>query len=284
MSIKLVSIMAVDLSGGIGYKGQLPWQSNRADMRWFKDATLHQQIIVSPTTYYSIPNGLPERHVIMARRQHKDETREIYLEDLTGHPIAKCFDSMSNKGLGDLPIVIGGKKVYESFEPETVTKFITIIPGHHVADTKMNLEKLFDPEHWEARFIGGSILKEQYCYLVILDRKGEKEHYHGMVEQVNNHFEPYVKLTLKEGIVVKPNAHGVASINEFIVIPKHQTGIFSIRKSLAIKGLYTSGQTFSRNWLGYPQIIITNQSLNEIELPAGTEIGELALLNSNYTG
>lgn len=279
MSIKLASIMAVDLGGGIGYKDQLPWQSNRTDMRWFKDATLHKQVIVSPTTYDSIPSGLPERHVTIARRQCKDETRETYLKELVGD--AWVYQGSDE---GNLPIVIGGKKVYESFEPETVTKFITVIPGRHEADTKVDLGRLFDKENWDVRFMGGSINHDQYCYLIILDRKGEDQLHHGMVEQVNKHFEPYVKLTLKEGIILKPGCHGVAKINEIVAIPKNCTGVFSIRLSLAKKGLYTSGQLFRRNWIGYPEIVITNKELTTIELPAGAEIGELGLVNAQYRG
>lgn len=287
MSIKLASIMAVDLGGGIGLNGDLPWMHNKADMLWFKDATLLKQVIVSPTTYDSIPSGLPERHVTIARRQCKDETRETYLKELVGDPITEFFNSMFNKGtikLGDLPIVIGGKKVYESFEPETVTKFITVIPGRHEADTKVDLGRLFDKENWDVRFMGGSINHDQYCYLIILDRKGEDQLHHGMVEQVNKHFEPYVKLTLKEGITLKPGCHGVAKINEIVAIPKNCTGVFSIRLSLAKKGLYTSGQLFRRNWIGYPEIVITNKELTTIELPAGAEIGELGLVNAQYRG
>lgn len=279
MSIKLASIMAVDLGGGIGYKDQLPWQSNRADMRWFKDATLNQLVLISPTTYDSIPNGLPQRCVKQTYRQPKDVSRETYLLDLIGdHRV------YTGKLPGILPIVIGGKKVYESFEPETVTKFITVIPGYHEADTKVELDKLFDKENWDVRFMGGSIDHEQYCYLIILDRKGESQLHHGMVEQVNKHFEPYVKLTLKKGITIKPGCHGVAEINELVAIPKDCTGVFSIRLSLAKKGLYTSGQLFRRNWMGYPEIVITNRELTTIELPAGAELGELGLFNSNYKG
>ncbi len=271
--------MAVDLGGGIGLNGDLPWMRNKADMLWFKDATLHKQVIVSPTTYDSIPSGLPERHVTIARRQCKDETRETYLKELVG-------DAWVYQGIDEsnLPIVIGGKKVYESFEPETVTKFITVIPGRHEADTKVDLGRLFDKENWDVRFMGGSINHDQYCYLIILDRKGEDQLHHGVVEQVNKHFEPYVKLTLKEGIILKPGCHGVAKINEIVAIPKNCTGVFSIRLSLAKKGLYTSGQLFRRNWIGYPEIVITNKELTTIELPAGAEIGELGLVNAQYRG
>lgn len=286
MSIKLASIMAIDLGGGIGLNGDLPWR-NRNDMRWFKDATMGKVVLISPTTYDSIPNGLPGRHVKQTYHQPKDENRETYLEKLTGNHIVNIMDRLyqgRSTLVGDLPLVIGGKKVYESFEPETVTKFITVIPGRHEADTKVDLDKLFDKENWNVRFMGGSINHDQYCYLIILDRKGEDQLHHGMVEQVNKHFEPYVKLTLKEGITLKPGCHGVAKINEIVAIPKDCTGVFSIRLSLAKKGLYTSGQLFRRNWIGYPEIVITNKELTTIELPAGAEIGELGLINAQYRG
>lgn len=277
MKTKLASIMAIDLGGGIGYQDALPWGRNRDDMLWFKAATDHQRVVVSPKTFDSIPNGLPNRTVVRAYRQPTNTSREDYLRGMLGA-------SMDYPYASSMPIIIGGKKIYEAFEEETVIKFITVVPGYYEADTKVNLKELFDLEKWSVRFIGGSILNQNYCYLVILDRRGEELTHGGIHGVVNKHFEPYVKLTLKKGIIIKPDCHGVADINELIAIPQHQTGIFSIRKSLAIKGLYTSGQVFRRNWLGYPQIVITNKSLEDIELKAGSEVGELALLNSNYTG
>ena len=103
---------------------------------------------------------------------------------------------------------------------------------------------------------------------------------HSQDELISDMFEPYYRLTASKTIIVKPGAHGVIEANEFVGIPRCATGAFSIRKSIAKKGLLTSASNFKRDWIGYPEIIVSNRGLEDITILAGEEIGELAFLDN----
>ena len=79
-------------------------------------------------------------------------------------------------------------------------------------------------------------------------------------------------------INIKPGAHGTIEVNEKVYTPKGQIGIFDVRKKYADKGLYTSGVTFKREWIGVPTITVTNRGTTEIDFYPGEEVGEISFV------
>jgi dihydrofolate reductase len=62
--MNLIGIAAVGEHNQIGLEGKLPWK-NKEEMRHFKNTTRGHVVIMGRKTYESIPNGLPNRKVIV---------------------------------------------------------------------------------------------------------------------------------------------------------------------------------------------------------------------------
>ena len=276
-------IMATTNQGDIGFENGLPWgKPNKVDMEWFVKATKGRHCFISQKTLDTIPNGLPGRVV----------------EVLTRPPINKCLfqhvksispqaDAVKNTGTNFFdypttnPILLGGKTIYEQYSSLIHDYMITFIPGTYKSDCKFDLMK-FSNEGWDVSFAGQSMGKDKIGFIHFT--RNLKDDDHTQNNLITDMFEPYYRLTASETIIIKPGAHGVIAANEFVGVPKCATGVFSIRKSFAKKGLLTSASNFKRNWIGYPELVVSNRGLDTITIMAGEEIGELAFLdNAGYT-
>ena len=59
----LNAIMAVDDDGGVSKSGSMPWPTNSSDLKWFKNNTLNQVVIMGRLTWIDpmMPTPLPNR-------------------------------------------------------------------------------------------------------------------------------------------------------------------------------------------------------------------------------
>ena len=78
---RLSIIACVDMAGGIGREGQMPWKCP-ADMKWFSSKTRSQQnstsiVIMGRKTFQSIGKRLPDRVNIVVSSK----------DDITGHDV-----------------------------------------------------------------------------------------------------------------------------------------------------------------------------------------------------
>ena len=56
------AILACDEQWGIGKDGDLPWPRNPADLKWFKESTLNDTVVMGKATWDSLPiKPLPQR-------------------------------------------------------------------------------------------------------------------------------------------------------------------------------------------------------------------------------
>lgn len=256
---EVYGIIAIGGNGAFGLEGKLPWK-NSTDLKWFKDVTLGRNIVVSKKTYEQMP-GLPGRILNFADRHE--------IKSTSGWPL-------NPDTAGTDIFIIGGKQVIMNHMDSMDGFYVSIIPGEFKHDIAFDIDEIYKAG-FKLDFIGGSKEQKDYCYLLAFSRTDVlNRHSHPVL----NHFEPYLKLTLKEGISIKPGAHGTAEINEKVFTPRGQVGIFDVRKKLADEGLYTTGITFKREWCGVPTITITNRGTETIDLPKGSEIGEISFINN----
>ena len=270
-----IAILALGPDGEFGNtdpnKKGLPFKS-KTDLKWFNKATIGETVVMSKKTFELIPNGLPDRTIYFASRKGI-ESHNGYL-DLNRYP-------------ADI-LIAGGKQVYREYMDKCDFAFISFIPEHltQPADVKFKLQEWFDANYHPV-FMGQTNYEgEDNIAFVVLSRAIKITEQHVEIMRLNEKwkhriastFEPYLKLRIKENVIIQPQSHGEVEISTLVCVPIQQTGIFSIRQSLAGKGLYTSGTNFKQNWAGNPRIIVTNKSLNPIELKAGEEIGEISFL------
>ena len=148
------AIAAVDANWAIGNKNRL-LTSIPADMKFFREKTMGQVVVMGRKTLESFPNGLPLKNrvniVLTANRSYKVKdaiivhTKEELLEEL------KKYDS------NEL-YVIGGGSIYEMLIPYCDTAYITKIDHAYAADTYFpNLDQM---DEWEMT----EVSEEQTCF------------------------------------------------------------------------------------------------------------------------
>lgn len=126
-------IVAMDKNRLIGAEGKLPWHLP-ADLKFFKEVTLGQIVVMGSKTFESIGKPLPNRiNMVLSRKN--------------GCTIQRVLDLASGNNI----FVIGGAEVYKQFIPIADRLIITHINSEFSGDT-------YFPE-----FSYDDFIKEQIC-------------------------------------------------------------------------------------------------------------------------
>ena len=247
-------LIAVGADKAFGLGKGLPWK-NSTDMIWFKHLTMGKVVAVSQKTLDTIPNGLPGRLTNILKRG----------VDVT---FPHHFDMF----------FIGGKLAFLNNLHNMDGIYVTIIPGTHQSDIQFDIDEILKAG-FSVDFMGTTTsVTGPSCLLVSFVNERNLEPLKRSDHKVSQYFEPYLKLTAKKHVNIKPGAHGTIEVNEKVYTPKGQIGIFDVRKKYADKGLYTSGVTFKREWIGVPTITVTNRGTTEIDFYPGEEVGEISFV------
>jgi dihydrofolate reductase len=118
----IIGIVAVDRNGAIGKGGKLPWHYS-ADMKFFKETTTGNAVVMGHNTWRSLKKPLPNRLNIVLSRKAEIEPQDslVVLRDVElVLSVAETLDS-------DL-YVIGGEQVYQSFLPFIDKWIVTEVP------------------------------------------------------------------------------------------------------------------------------------------------------------
>ncbi|MEM7082598.1 MAG: dihydrofolate reductase [Pseudomonadota bacterium] len=133
---ELAVIVAVSKNGVIGRNNALPWQL-RADLKWFKQVTTGNTIVMGRKTYESIGRPLPNRdNIVLSRRGGEIE----------GCRVCQTLDSaVAQASRGDV-FVIGGAQIYRYALPMATRLFLTVVDAQVEGDTWL---PFIDLEDWE---------------------------------------------------------------------------------------------------------------------------------------
>lgn len=122
-------IVAMDKNHVIGLNNRLPWRLPR-DLRFFKEKTMHQTVIMGRKTFDSIGKPLPNRKNIILSRSGGDFPQEIeVVSDI--NKILEWNEADPEKEY----FVIGGAKIYEQMLPFADRMYITWIDHAFQGDT-----------------------------------------------------------------------------------------------------------------------------------------------------
>src|SRR5204862_6683226 len=115
----IIGIVAVDRNLAIGKGGKLPWHYS-ADMKFFKETTIGNAVVMGRRTWLTLKGPLPDRQNIVLSRHRNLESNDsvVVLSNA-----ASVLDLARNQE-GDL-FVIGGAQVYESFLPQIERWIVT---------------------------------------------------------------------------------------------------------------------------------------------------------------
>jgi dihydrofolate reductase len=117
----IIAIVAVDKNLAIGRGGKLPWHFS-SDLKFFKETTTGNAIVMGHTTYVSIGKPLPNRINIVLSRTKNIENAEVKAMRSKEEVVefARTFE-------GDV-FIIGGAHVFESFADVIDKWLVTEIP------------------------------------------------------------------------------------------------------------------------------------------------------------
>jgi dihydrofolate reductase len=144
--MSIIGIVAVDLNLAIGKDGRLPWHYS-ADMKFFKQTTLGNAVVMGRRTWLTLKGPLKDRQNIVLSRDATVQSDDAvaFVRDLES---ALELTTNPDKDL----FVIGGAQIYESFRPHIDRWIVTEIPMQvEGADTFMPVNFLDGFELYELR-------------------------------------------------------------------------------------------------------------------------------------
>ncbi|OLD25036.1 MAG: hypothetical protein AUJ04_08360 [Acidobacteria bacterium 13_1_40CM_3_55_6] len=117
----VVGIVALDRNLAIGKGGKLPWHYS-ADMKFFKETTIGNTVVMGRRTWLTLKKPLPDRqNIVLSRDQNLANESLIVMSD-----VESVLD-FARQQEGHL-FVMGGAKVYESFLPHIQRWIVTEVP------------------------------------------------------------------------------------------------------------------------------------------------------------
>lgn len=160
------AIVAVDRHWGIGYRGSLLAKIPE-DLRFFKQTTLGQVVIMGRETFESLPGQkpLPERiNLVLSTKDLKDSGI------LVCHSLRELAESLKKRPDKEV-FVIGGEKVYQQLLLYCTEVYVTKIENTYPADKFF--PNLDEAEAWD--LVAGSPSKNyqglDYYFTVYRNRQ-----------------------------------------------------------------------------------------------------------------
>lgn len=120
--MSIIGIVAVDRNLAIGKGGRLPWHYS-ADMKFFKETTIRNAVVMGRRTWLTLKGPLKDRHNIVLSRQKDLESHDsvIVMRDVDS---VLDFARQQDTNL----FVIGGASVYKAFRPHIERWIVTEVP------------------------------------------------------------------------------------------------------------------------------------------------------------
>jgi len=143
--MSIIGIVAVDRNLAIGKGGTLPWHYP-ADMKFFKQTTIGNAVVMGFRTWQTLKRPLPDRmNIVLTTKQ------SIRIDSVVTLPDVESVLTLAKTLTRDL-LVIGGAQVYEAFLPHIDRWIVTEVPlSVEGADTFMPSNFLAGFELYEVR-------------------------------------------------------------------------------------------------------------------------------------
>ena len=147
--MKTALIVAMDSEGGIGKNNDLMWYLPK-DMKFFKDTTQGQIVVMGRKNYDSIPEKyrpLPNRlNVVLTRNEHFNAP-----DCLVFHSLETCLKHFEEE-TERIVFIIGGGEIYRMALESDMLDEMYITHVHHRYEAETFFPR-FDEENWESHVI-----------------------------------------------------------------------------------------------------------------------------------
>ena len=132
------AIMAVDEKGGISKGQSMPWPKNSIDLKWFKENTINNVVVMGRKTWEDpfMPTPLKSRINVLITNKNKEliEGADYYLSENVNNEIQNIQSEYTNKDI----FIIGGSEIINLTFNLIEQFYLTRIYGNY------NCEKFID--------------------------------------------------------------------------------------------------------------------------------------------
>jgi dihydrofolate reductase len=154
--MSIIAIVAVDQNLAIGKGGNLPWHYS-ADMKFFKETTIGNAVVMGRRTWETLKKPLPDRMNIVLTKSNIGT-----IDSVVTLPDVDSVLTLAHTLTRDL-FVIGGAKVYEAFLSHVDRWIVTEVPlAVAGADTFIPANFLDGFELYEVRQLDGDLRAKFY--------------------------------------------------------------------------------------------------------------------------
>ncbi|QKY69166.1 dihydrofolate reductase [Lentibacillus sp. CBA3610] len=122
-------LVAMDRNGVIGYQNDLPWHLPN-DLKFFKQKTTGNTIIMGRKTFEAIGRALPNRRNVVISKQH-----DQFPEGIDVIRDTKTVLDWNSQQPDDELFVIGGGDIFKQFLPHANRMYITWVDEIFQGDT-----------------------------------------------------------------------------------------------------------------------------------------------------
>ena len=139
----ICSILAATSMGGIGNRGTLPWPKHSEDLKWFKEHTEGNIVVMGRNTWDDpkMPKPLPNRINVVVTNNVIDSYQVRRLSGDISQQVLDLQQQFSDRDV----YIIGGKSIYEACESIVDRVYLTRMKGNHWCDTRLQLERYLAP-------------------------------------------------------------------------------------------------------------------------------------------
>ena len=140
------AIFAVDLEGGLGKDGSLPWPHDKQDMQWFSTNTKGHVVVMGSNTWCDpkMPKPLQERHCAVVTNQDVSKFTEAN-DVICGDALIPSLELLKLHHPKKDIWIIGGAKLIESTKHLFQQIYLTTFYDNYNCDVKINVVELLKP-------------------------------------------------------------------------------------------------------------------------------------------
>lgn len=143
--VVIKAIFAVDLRGGMGRNGSLPWPHDKEDMHWFKAATTGHVVVMGSSTWTdpSMPKPLPGRHCVVVTNQPVDQFADAH-DVICGDALLPSLEVLALNHPRKDVWIIGGAKLIKSTKHLFKQIHLTLMYDEYDCDVIINHKELLE--------------------------------------------------------------------------------------------------------------------------------------------
>lgn len=141
MPANIEAIVAIDNAYGLAKDGKIPWK-NKEDMKFFKDKTTDNVVIMGSKTLESLPNQSPLKNrynIVLTNNKNALTEKYSSYDNIIFYNYEELMDYINSVNTDKTIYIIGGKQLYQLLMPLCSKIWISVIPHDYKCDLKLHI-------------------------------------------------------------------------------------------------------------------------------------------------